>query len=49
MSTTSAPAARCWQSFLRYFYVEHTFRMLKQTLGWMKPRVRSSAVADRWM
>ncbi|MGW4077845.1 NF041680 family putative transposase [Streptomyces asiaticus] len=51
-SGTGAAAAdvdRCWQSFLRRFDVEHTFRMLKQTLGWTKPRLRSPEAADRWM
>ncbi|MER6312052.1 transposase, partial [Streptomyces sp. NPDC001657] len=45
---TAADADRCWQSFLRRFDLEHTFRMLKQTLGWARPRLRSSAAADRW-
>ncbi len=39
---------RCWQAFLRRFDVEHTFRLLKQTLGWTRPRLRDSAAADRW-
>lgn len=39
---------RCWQSFLRRFDLEHTFRLLKQTLGWTRPRLRDSAAADRW-
>lgn len=39
---------RCWQSFLRRFDVEHTFRLLKQTLGWTRPKVRDSQAADRW-
>lgn len=30
------------------FDIEHTFRMLKQTLGWTRPRRRDSAAADRW-
>jgi hypothetical protein len=45
---TAADVDRCWQSFLRRFDLEHTFRMLKQTLGWARPRLRSSAAADRW-
>ncbi|MGW0537886.1 NF041680 family putative transposase [Streptomyces sp. NPDC003032] len=45
---TGADVDRCWQSFLRRFDLEHTFRMLKQTLGWVRPRLRSSAAADRW-
>ncbi len=34
--------------FLRRFDIEHTFRLFKQTLGWTKPRLRSSEAADRW-
>ncbi|MGP3968305.1 NF041680 family putative transposase [Streptomyces sp. 6N223] len=45
---TAADVDRYWQSFLRRFDVEHTFRMLKQTLGWTKPRLRSPQAADRW-
>jgi hypothetical protein len=37
----------CWQAFLRRFDIEHTFRMLKQTLGWTRPKLRDPAVADR--
>jgi hypothetical protein len=50
-STTPATAAdmdRLWQIFLRRFDLEHTFRFLKQTLGWTKPRVRAPETADRW-
>nr|BFD96207.1 hypothetical protein KitaXyl93_75670 [Kitasatospora sp. Xyl93] len=43
-----ADVDRCWQSFLRRFDLEHTFRLLKQTLGWTRPRLRGSAAADRW-
>ena len=28
--------------------LEHTFRFLKQTLGWITPRVRHPEQADRW-
>jgi hypothetical protein len=45
---TEADVDRCWQSFLRRFDIEHTFRLFKQTLGWTKPRLRSSEAADRW-
>ncbi len=45
---TVADVDRCWQSFLRRFDVEHTFRLFKQTLGWTKPRLRSPEAADRW-
>jgi hypothetical protein len=37
-----------WQAFLRRFGIEHTFRMLKQTLGWTTPKLRSPEAADRW-
>jgi hypothetical protein len=39
---------RCWQMFLRRFDLEHAFRMLKQTLGWTAPRIRTPQAADRW-
>jgi hypothetical protein len=51
---TSDPAAagsdvdRAWQAFLRRFDLEHTFRFLKQTLGWVRPKLRDPAAADRW-
>ncbi|WP_285442769.1 hypothetical protein [Streptomyces sp. ISL-12] len=38
---TEAHLDRCWQSFLRRFDIEHTFRLFRQTLGWTKPRLRS--------
>jgi hypothetical protein len=51
-SGDAAPSAeqmdRLWQMFLRRFDMEHTFRFLKQTLGWTKPRVRDPRAADRW-
>ncbi len=40
-STTTTAAAdvdRFWQVFLRRFDIEHTFRLLKQTLGWTTPK-----------
>ncbi len=45
---TEADVDRCWQSFLRRFDLEHTFRLFKQTLGWTKPRLSNSEAADRW-
>ena len=44
------PAAvdRAWQAFLRRFDIEHTFRFLKQVLGWTRPKLRDPAAADRW-
>ncbi|MEE1767111.1 hypothetical protein PUR34_02665 [Streptomyces sp. JV185] len=44
---SAADADRTWQSFLRRFDLEYTFRLLKQTPGWTKPRLRSSDAADR--
>ncbi|WP_406510611.1 NF041680 family putative transposase [Streptomyces sp. NBC_00212] len=37
-----------WQAFLRRFDLEHTFRFVKQTLGWTRPRLRRPEAADRW-
>ena len=39
---------RCWQSFLRRFDLEHTFRLFKQVLGWTAPTIRDPEAADRW-
>jgi DDE superfamily endonuclease len=44
----SSNVDRFWQSYLRRFDVEHTFRLFKQTLGWTKPRIRDPKAADRW-
>jgi hypothetical protein len=46
--TTEEEVNRAWQAFLRRFDIEHTFRFLKQQLGWTRPRLRSPAAADRW-
>jgi len=43
-----ADVDRCWQSFLRRFDLEHTFRLFKQVLGWTVPKIRDPAAADRW-
>lgn len=37
-----------WSCYLRRFDLEHTFRLFKQTLGWIRPRPRAPRVADRW-
>ena len=37
-----------WQAYLRRFDLEHTFRFLKQVLGWTRPKLRDPAAADRW-
>jgi hypothetical protein len=39
---------RLFRIFLRRFDLEHTFRFLKQTLGWTRPRLRHPDQADRW-
>jgi hypothetical protein len=39
---------RWWQAFLRRFDLEHTFRLLKQTLGWTAPKIRTPHAADCW-
>jgi hypothetical protein len=38
---TATDVDRLWQAFLRRFDIEHTFRFLKQTLGWTRPRLRT--------
>lgn len=48
VDATDADVDRCWQAFLRRFDIEHTFRLLKQTLGWTAPQLRNPAAADRW-
>jgi DDE superfamily endonuclease len=45
---TAGEMDRLWQSFLRRFDLEHTFRLFKQVLGWTAPRIRRPAAADRW-
>lgn len=35
-------------AFCRRFDIEHTFRFWKQTLGWTRPRIRTTAQADLW-
>ncbi|MFB6978496.1 NF041680 family putative transposase [Streptomyces scopuliridis] len=37
-----------WQAFLRRFDIEHTFRLMKQTLGWTRPKLRAPEAGDRW-
>jgi hypothetical protein len=46
--TSAAEVDRTWQAFLRRFDLEHTFRLLKQVLGWTRPKLRDPAAADRW-
>jgi hypothetical protein len=37
-----------WKTYLRRFDLEHTFRLLKQQLGWTVPQVATPAQAERW-
>jgi hypothetical protein len=37
-----------WRSYVRRFDLEHTFRFLKQNMGWTTPKVRHPQQADRW-
>src|SRR5262249_32539186 len=49
-ATGAAPGQvdRLWQAFLRRFDLEHTFRFVKQVLGWTNPKIRNPQAADRW-
>jgi hypothetical protein len=37
-----------WQAFLRRFDIEHLFRLMKQTLGWTRPKLRTLEAGERW-
>lgn len=37
-----------WTTYLRRFDIEHTFRYLKQQLGWTTPQIRTPEQGDRW-
>lgn len=37
-----------WKTYLRRFDVEHTFRLLKTTLGWTAPQIRTPEQGQRW-
>lgn len=36
------------QAYLRRFDLEHTFRLMRQTLGWTLPKIRTPEAGDRW-
>jgi len=38
----------CWRAYLRRFDLEHTFRFVKQALGWTTPALCTPQQADRW-
>jgi hypothetical protein len=42
---TTTDVDRLWQAFLRRFDLEHTFRLFKQVLGWIAPKIRSPEAA----
>jgi hypothetical protein len=46
-SADAGAVNRTWQAFLRRFDIEHTFRFLKQVLGWTRPKLRDPAAAGR--
>jgi hypothetical protein len=35
-------------AYIKRFDLEHTFRFLQQSMGWITPRVRHPEQADRW-
>lgn len=37
-----------WRAYLRRFDIEHTYRFVKNTLGWTTPGICSPEQADRW-
>jgi hypothetical protein len=37
-----------WKTYLRRFDLEHTFRLLKNTLGWTAPQIRTPEQGQRW-
>lgn len=38
----------CWRAYLRRFDIEHTYRFVKNTLGWTTPRICTPEQADTW-
>ncbi|MET7427359.1 NF041680 family putative transposase [Dactylosporangium sp. NPDC005555] len=39
---------RIWRAYLHRFDLEHTYRFIKQTLGWTTPKLRTPHQADHW-
>jgi DDE superfamily endonuclease len=37
-----------WRAYIRRFDLEHTYRFVKQVLGWTTPKIRTPEQADRW-
>ncbi|CAM5276524.1 hypothetical protein SAVIM338S_00066 [Streptomyces avidinii] len=48
IGATSDDVDRFWQAFLRCFDLEHTFRVVKQTLGWISPKLHTPEAAECW-
>jgi hypothetical protein len=48
VGATGEDIDRWWQTFLRRFDLEHTFRLFKQTLGWTRPKIRTPEAGARW-
>ena len=38
----------CFRAYLRRFDLEHTYRFVKNTMGWTAPSLRTPEQADRW-
>jgi hypothetical protein len=38
----------CWRAYLHRFDLEHTYRFVKNTMGWTTPSLRTPDQADRW-
>ena len=38
----------CFRAYLRRFDIEHTYRFVKNTLGWTTPSLQMPEQADRW-
>ena len=38
----------CFRAYLRRFDLEHTYRFVKNTLGWTTPKICTPEQADRW-
>jgi hypothetical protein len=45
---TEPDLERCWRAYLRRFDIEHTFRFIKNTMGWTTPSLCTPDQADRW-
>lgn len=37
-----------WRAYLRRFDIEHTYRFVKNTLGWTTPKIEKPSHADLW-